>query len=53
MAQAEKSGGLFGADWDLSGVVADGNSIVIGSRTFTFKMTAANSTITGYPSGSR
>ena len=47
MAQAEKSGGLFGADWDLSGVVADGNSIVIGSRTFTFKMTAANSTITG------
>ncbi len=47
MAQAEKSGGLFGADWDLSGVVADGNSIVIGTRTFTFKMTAANSTITG------
>ena len=47
LAQAEKSGGLFGADWDLSGVVADGNSIVIGSRTFTFKMTAANSTITG------
>ena len=47
MAQAEKSGGLFGADWDLSGVVANGNSIVIGTRTFTFKMTAANSTITG------
>ena len=47
MAQAAVSGGLFGADWDLSGVVADGNSIVIGTRTFTFKMTAANSTITG------
>ena len=47
MAQAAVSGGLFGADWDLSGVVADGNSIVIGSRTFTFKMSAADSTVTG------
>ena len=47
LATAAKAGGLFGADWDLSGVVAEGNSIQIGSRTFTFKMTAANSTITG------
>ena len=47
MAQAADAGGLFGADWDLSDVVADGNSISIGSTTFTFKMTAANSTITG------
>ena len=38
MAQAEKSGGLFGADWDLSGVVANGNSISIGTQTFTFKV---------------
>ena len=38
MAQAAKSGGLFGADWDLSGVVANGNSISIGTQTFTFKV---------------
>ena len=47
LAVAEDAGGLFGADVDLSGVVADGNSIQIGTRTFTFKATAADSTITG------
>ncbi len=47
LAVAAKAGGLYGAAIDMSKIVADGNQFKVGSTTFTFKMTAADSTITG------
>ncbi len=43
----EVSGGLYGVDVDLSKVVANGNTLTIGSATFTFKMAATDSAING------
>ena len=46
-AQAEVAGGFLGVDVDLSKVVGDGNTLTLGTKTFTFTMSATKSSING------